>query len=271
MIYYLFQFWDELDLLEIQLNENYEYVDKFVITESTHSWTGKRKPLYFKNNMNRYSKFLEKIEHIIIDDLDSVAEFPDDVILNNFGEEHSKSYWAREYYARNKFFINNKLNPDDLIFLTDADTIINMDKAITEFEEDKINVYQMYECFYYFDNCGGKNYSSKSFKFGNFEEILKCWNQHYPDRILKHSSEKYKYVQDSAWHFSWMGGLEHSLLKLEYTSHSENNSNDYRDKLIQLYEENKFQLCDYNTFDYPRYLKDNLKKYSKYFLQDIKI
>lgn len=267
MIYYTFQFWDELDLLEVQLNENSEFVDKFVITESTISWTGKRKPLYFKNNKMRFEKFLHKIEHIVLDDLEYIQDFPTDAIMTNFGEHHSKIFWAREHYARRKFFCTTHLNDDDLIFLTDADMIINVKKALENLDIDKINIYQMQEHFYYYNNYNGKNYSPKSFKFGSFKQIPKCWNVLYPERILNLDAYYYKYINDCAWHFSWMGGLEHSLLKLEYTSHSENNNNDYRSKLLDLYENKKFTLSKLEELNLPNYITNNMHIYAKYFLQ----
>ena len=268
MIYYAFQFWDELDLLEVQLNENYEFVDKFVLKESTISWTGKRKPLYYNNNKKRFVKFSDKIEHIIIDDLESVTDFQNDTIMTNFGEHHSKSFWAREHYARRKFFSKNNLNDDDIIFFTDADMIINMKKALENFDDDRINIYQMQEHFYYYNNYGGKNYSPKSFKYGNFKQVQKCWNIGYPDRILSLDKSYYKYIDDCAWHFSWMGGLEHSLLKLEYTSHSENNNNDYRSKLLDLYENKRFTLSKLEDLNLPKYITNNMHIYDKYFLHD---
>jgi beta-1,4-mannosyl-glycoprotein beta-1,4-N-acetylglucosaminyltransferase len=265
MIYYTFQFWDELDLLEVQLNENYDFVDKFVLTESTISWTGKRKPLYYENNKKRFEKFSDKIEHIIINDLESITDFPADAVMSNFGEHHSKIFWAREHYARRKFFSKIKLNDEDIIFITDADMVINMKKALENFENDKINIYQMQEHFYYYNNYGGKNYSPKSFKFGNFKEIVNGWNTLYPDRIFNFDKKKYKYINDCAWHFSWMGGLEHSLLKLEYTSHTENNNNDYRSRLIDLYENKRFTLSKIEDLNLPTYIINNMHIYNKYF------
>ena len=41
MIYDCFTFFNELDLLDIRLNILNDYVDKFVIVESTKTFTGK--------------------------------------------------------------------------------------------------------------------------------------------------------------------------------------------------------------------------------------
>ena len=51
-VYDCFLFFNELDLLEIRLNELNDVVDKFVIVESTESFSKKKKPLYFQENNN---------------------------------------------------------------------------------------------------------------------------------------------------------------------------------------------------------------------------
>ena len=45
-----FIFYNELELLTYRLNLLYAIVDFFVIVESTHTHTGKEKPLFFNEN-----------------------------------------------------------------------------------------------------------------------------------------------------------------------------------------------------------------------------
>jgi beta-1,4-mannosyl-glycoprotein beta-1,4-N-acetylglucosaminyltransferase len=65
-IYDAFTFYNELDLLELRLEELYDYVDYFVIVESDRTFTNIPKPYYFEDNKNRYSKYLDKIRHFKI-------------------------------------------------------------------------------------------------------------------------------------------------------------------------------------------------------------
>ena len=64
-IYDCFQFFDEELLLDLRLNIMDKYVDKFVITEATYSHNGKSKKLIF--DINKYSKFKDKIIYIVVD------------------------------------------------------------------------------------------------------------------------------------------------------------------------------------------------------------
>jgi len=60
----------ELDLLEIRLFELDDVVDEFVIMESGFSNRIDRKPILFRRNWLRYSRFAHKIIHIVQDDTD---------------------------------------------------------------------------------------------------------------------------------------------------------------------------------------------------------
>ena len=62
-------FFNELDLLELRLEELYDHVDIFLIVESDKTFTGKPKPLFYKNNSNRFSKWSDKIHHYVVDDM----------------------------------------------------------------------------------------------------------------------------------------------------------------------------------------------------------
>ena len=57
MIYDCFTFFNELDLLEIRLNVLRDVVDRFVLVEAGETHTGKRKPLYFRENAARFAAF----------------------------------------------------------------------------------------------------------------------------------------------------------------------------------------------------------------------
>ena len=63
-----FMYFDEDLVLEIRLNTLNNIVDKFVIAEATRDHAGrKKKNLNF--NIEKFSKFKDKIEYLIIDDL----------------------------------------------------------------------------------------------------------------------------------------------------------------------------------------------------------
>ena len=60
-------YFDEDLVLDIRLNTLSDSVDKFIIAEATRDHAGKEKKLNF--NINKFSKFKNKIEYLIIEDL----------------------------------------------------------------------------------------------------------------------------------------------------------------------------------------------------------
>ena len=106
-----FIFYNELDMLEFRLKELNEHVDKFVLVESTHTFTGKLKKLFFNENKERYAEYLHKIEHVIVDDC-----------------PNTDNPWDNEIHQR--MCIKNgieKLKPHDrdIIIISDIDEVPN--------------------------------------------------------------------------------------------------------------------------------------------------
>lgn len=110
MIIDCFTFWKELDILEIRLNELYSTVDYFVLVEATHTQSLQPKPLYFEENKQKFSKFLDKIIHIKVENTVDISQYP----------------WAFENYQRSCISQGlNQLNLDDndIVLISDVDEI----------------------------------------------------------------------------------------------------------------------------------------------------
>ena len=86
-IFDCFMFFNEEMLLDVRLNELNKFVDKFVITESTYTHSGKPKKLLF--DINKYSKFKDKIKYIIVD---QQPEGIADILDNERGDKTNSKY-----------------------------------------------------------------------------------------------------------------------------------------------------------------------------------
>ena len=64
MTYELFMFFNENDLLEIKLNQHWQFIDKFIIVEAGETHTGIEKPLCFDHE--RFKKYSSKINVVVI-------------------------------------------------------------------------------------------------------------------------------------------------------------------------------------------------------------
>lgn len=66
-IFDCFNFHHELDQLEVRLRELYDHVDFFVLVESSFTYTNQDKPLYYNENRQRFSRWADKIIHVVLD------------------------------------------------------------------------------------------------------------------------------------------------------------------------------------------------------------
>ena len=73
-IYDCFQYFNEDEMVDLRLNVLHNYVDYFIISESTRSHQGKIKKINF--NINNFPKFKDKIKFI-------VAEYKEEINFKN--------------------------------------------------------------------------------------------------------------------------------------------------------------------------------------------
>lgn len=113
--YNCFQFYNELDILEIRLQEGWDTTDYFVISEASHTHSGKSKEYVLLDNWERFKPYADKIKRIQVDE--SIEEqsrvFP--------GETPE---WVREKYQRYALGRGlTEVQPNDLIVISDLDEI----------------------------------------------------------------------------------------------------------------------------------------------------
>ena len=115
-IYDCFQFFDEEHILDLRLNILYEFIDFFVLVESTIDHQGKPKKLNFDSK--KFKKFNDKIIYIVVDDTAEVIKKP------HFGGESLVEQHQRNSLTRGL----KKCHEDDLIILSDVDEIPDLKK-----------------------------------------------------------------------------------------------------------------------------------------------
>jgi beta-1,4-mannosyl-glycoprotein beta-1,4-N-acetylglucosaminyltransferase len=212
-----FIFYNELELLEFRLKELDEYVDYFVLVESKKAHSGNNKELYFDNNKNLFDKYLNKIIHIIDDDLESVSNVTH---LDNFKNTPAR---IREENQRNSILKGlNKLdlNDEDIIIISDADEIINPN-VIIEYINKDFNILALEQDFYFY------NLNYKYPKIWTFPKVVKY-------KILKSSTPEDirilvdgEIVKNGGWHFSYFFGPKNISDKIKNFSHQEFNNDIY--------------------------------------------
>jgi hypothetical protein len=107
MIYELFNFYNEFDMLEMKLQEHYQHVDRFIICESNRSSTQVPKEYRLKKELDsRYAQWRDKIT------------------LLEFDAAGLESGWPTLNAQRNYQIKNQNFNPNDILLFSDLDEFL---------------------------------------------------------------------------------------------------------------------------------------------------
>lgn len=203
-IFDCFLFHNELDVLEIRLATLYDTVDHFVLVEAQETHAGEPKPLHFDLNRERFSKYLDKIRHVVID------KFPEFE-----GNVYDKA-WARERYQRDACMIAlEDANPNDVVIIGDADEI-PAPAAVAGYKPADGIVRLKQRMFYYYLNCENKEGWDwqKIAPYNLVRQLTPCGIRYPPAGDLP-------LVENAGWHFSFCGDNEHIAQKIRDYSHRE--------------------------------------------------
>jgi len=272
-----------------------KYVDKFIITVATYMHNGKSKKLNF--DINKYSKFKDKIIYIVVDkqppDLLEIYD-TDDNKNDRRGQKLVLNGYKRDNYQREMASDSLKnIEPDDWIIINDIDEIPNLENMNFNKIKNKIIIFKQ-QMFYYKFNLlypefywyGSKACKKKHFISPQWLRNLK--HKKYPlwrlDTIF--SNKKYTnitHVESGGWHFTNIKSPADIEKKLSnYTHHYEFeksglNITDVEKKILEkkiIYDHGADQrqpkwksekkLTKISLENMPSYLKENYKKYANW-------
>jgi beta-1,4-mannosyl-glycoprotein beta-1,4-N-acetylglucosaminyltransferase len=202
MIVDAFIFYNELDILELRFEVLSPYVDKFVLVESEVNHIGERKPLFYSENKERYAKWADKIEHVIV----SEEEMPG-------GKLHPI---VREDYQRYAMTKAMKDYPNEaIIMMSDVDEIPDMTKVPWEKLPHMVCSVHMWLYIHSLDTI-----STDEPWFGTVittMAVFRKWGPFY----LRNNRWSFPTFQYAGWHLSYFGGSEMVINKLRTFSHSQ--------------------------------------------------
>ncbi len=267
LIYDCFQYFNEDHIVDLRLNILSEFVDKFVIVESTVNHQGKPKELNF--NLSNFKKFKDKINYIIVDDT------PENIKKSHIGGES-----LVEQHQRNSIMKGIKdARDDDLIILSDVDEIPDLNK-LNEFNKNNYAVFSQKMFMYKLNFCnleennwhGSKICLKKNFKSPQWIRDLKF--KKYPFwRIDK--LKNIQIIQNGGWHFAYLQSPENISKKIQSFAHGEFNKSSItkEDNIKSKIESGqdvlergfKLKKVDIDT-SFPKYIIDNKEKLKKWIM-----
>lgn len=282
-IYDCFSFFNELELLELRLNILDPVVDHFVLCEADTTHSGLPKPFYFEENKERFARFLPKLIHVKVSDMpqqfDSPMLFPA-CLPANFDEECLRDIWrfiadtglfnktTEKYYGRDFFqkeCVRRGLyncNDDDVIISSDLDEIPNPEilKRLESyfFDRNKFFTFEQKSYYYYLNMLQQPDWHGS--RMGTFGML-----KHYSYNELR--KQLNIIIPNGGWHFSFQGGAERVIKKIESYSHQELNTEEIKQGIAEKIKQgidpyNRGSLIKVAIDDtFPRYLLDNIDTY----------
>ena len=255
-VYDCFNFFNEFDLLDIRLNELDGVVDYFVICESNVTHNGIPKPMYFKENEERFSKFKDKIIYLPM------------IVPEGTDVDH----------AQKSYVINALKNckDSDIIIYSDLDEIpksVKFDEAISKLPEHNLVCFAGKNCMYRLNGVKYNEdeldiwYGSVMYTYG-WIKTRQIW-------AVRRTRIQTAYIlEDAGWHFSSIGDLEHILTKFRYWGHANDLGRtfntcanpkglleDYIEKGIDCFKPTRKVV--YESIDFlPKYIQENKERFS---------
>ena len=223
-IYDCFQYFDEDHIVDLRLNILNDYVDYFVISESTKTHQGKNKKINF--NSNNFPKFKKKIKFVI-------ADYKEEI---NF-TKHEGGESPIEQHQRNVLFdgIKDAL-PDDLIILSDSDEIPDLSK-LNEIKPNKKYIAFSQKMFMYklnLQNLAESNWiGSKVIKKKNIISMQALRNLKFKNYPFWRIDKRHHQIIKGGWHFSFLQTPKQIIKKIKSFSHGEFDNNSLNENEVQ--------------------------------------
>jgi len=292
-IYDCFMFYDEEMILDLRLNYLNNYVDKFVIVESSYTHSGKKRKLLF--DIKKYENFKDKISYIILNDQ------PKDLFeinqKDNFDKKNSKyilNALKRENLQRNTILKGLKeASVDDIIIISDVDEIPNLQENNLKEIKNKIILFKQ-KFYYYKFNLKLESFDWHGTKACKKKDLISPqWLRNIKDKKYSvwrfdtlFSKKKYQdivFLENGGWHFSNMKSPEEIEKKMTtYLHHREYDVNPLGKEKIKEIMKNKKSIYNLKTdmkkdkFDgaqdlvvsdikeLPIYIQNNKNKYKEW-------
>lgn len=213
MVYDCFQFFNEVDLVQLRLAYLNPIVDRFVIVEASETHSGLPKPLLFEENISKFSEWKDKIIYLPMD----FPAFP--------MKPMERDFYQRSYLSAGLCDCVD----GDLVIVSDLDEIPTREAVIQAIDNLKEGVVACQQKIYYF--------------FLNRLDISREWigTAFVPFKTIRENSltvdsirqivrwglrrDLFKgVIPNAGWHFSWLGKPEDIKYKLESYAHQEDNT-----------------------------------------------
>jgi beta-1,4-mannosyl-glycoprotein beta-1,4-N-acetylglucosaminyltransferase len=240
-----FPFFNELEMLELRFEILDPVVDRFVLVESTVTYSGLPKPLYYAENRQRFAHWEHKIVHVVVDDTPDTGEWR----------------WGREFHQRNQIVRGLvDCRCDDIVMLSDVDEIPDPAAVAARLRGGYHQEYMLYylNCLHMNENMIGTT-TLYHFQFAVHEP-----------QAIRHRRWAYPRIERGGWHFAYAMSPDRIRTKLHAFSHNEFDTPEMaagierrRARLEDIFgwHAGTLTVLDVESGYFPEYLKANWRRY----------
>ena len=286
-------FFDEEMLLDFRLNYLNDYVDKFVVVESSYTHSGEKRKLLF--DINKFKQYKDKISYIVVDkEPNGISKVTTDDSEQIKNAKYILNAAKRENFQRNS--IQEGLieaDSKDLILISDVDEIPNLEKNNLNNIKNKIILFKQKLFYYKFNLLYEKLlwYGTRACKkkdLPKFEILRLIKPKKYPfyrlDTFFKNNKRMdIQIIKNGGWHYTRVLSPEDIHQKELIAEHHDEYklSKKNPEKIADLIKrrvidhnhfvdstENKygkeFKLKQLPVNDLPEYISQNIDKYKKF-------
>jgi beta-1,4-mannosyl-glycoprotein beta-1,4-N-acetylglucosaminyltransferase len=250
-VYDCFNFFNELDMLEIRLRTMWDIVNIFVLGECTLTQSKLKKPLFYKENKELFSEFNSKIRHIEIPARD-LPHLP------------LPGTWEQEYFQHDYLYTGLfDAEPDDLIIISDVDEIIDPEVWPEVLKSKTYPVSLTHDVYRHYINAWSE--LQKNALILPFKILQQIPSINY----FRRDKDRYPTIFGGGWHFTTMGTPENIKIKMLASAHTdlmdhakESDIKRALTNLTNIYDSSqKLKLVDIAQERYPKCINDIIKKY----------
>ena len=227
MIYDCFTFWNEKEILEMRLKHLWNYIDKFIISESNVTHRGNSKEWNLEKLLNDELLWAKSKVVYVKKEIDTT-----DLDLNYSGDSYNPSspFWVIENIQRNAI-LEGLINasPEDIVMVGDLDEFPNLHifeqiESITE----RTPLFALgMRIFGYYMNVESSCYPNGLWK----GTVMGKMKHMTTPQDWRHMRTCIPWEGNLGYHFSWIG-KKNAMNKLNNTAHDEIRNSDIERSFI---------------------------------------
>lgn len=250
-IYDAFHYAGERQLAVLRMTLLSPYVAQFFIIEADRTFTGKDKELTFLNQTEYFEEFLHKITYLPLLNSPKTRDEVRAILHNECATSQQKrsaykalnanestlgmDHWTVEYYQKEMIHeVLERVPSSGVVVISDVDEVWDPKMNVT-IRENKLYLGKLKSYTYFINlrnNLNYRHWTGPLIAFGStIQERLKTGQS--INGMRTHNKYFRRLILRGGWHFSFVGGHDAILKKLEAYGHQEYNTADKRENLRQ--------------------------------------